>query len=87
MSTLKKIESNYMIIQFSVSYDDHLVLPYKEGIAVLAALENAKIYKKAYDAESTIKDIENNSIKSASIGAQEYGESILRATLLSENNS
>jgi hypothetical protein len=87
MSTTKKPEGSYMIVQFNVHYDDHLVIPYKEGIALLAAMENARIYNKAYNQESKITDLKENTFKASSIGVQEYGEAILRATLLAENDS
>jgi len=87
MSAIKKPESNFMVLTFNVRYDDSIVLPYKEGIAVLTALENAKIYCKPYDKESQIRDVTNSDIKTSSIGAQEYGEGILRTTLLSETES
>lgn len=90
MSVIKKpekIESNFMVINFNLGYEDGLVLPYKEGIAVLTALENVKVYSKAYSKESQIKDVKHTDIKTSSIGAQEYGEAILRTTLLAEDES
>ncbi len=80
-------ESNFMVISFGMRYDDSLVLPYKEGIAVLSALENARIYKKSYSDPSIIKDVSNTDITTSSIGSQEYGEAILRSTLLAEETS
>jgi len=85
--SLKKLEPptpNYMLLTLNPSYDESFVLPYKDGIAVLAAMENAKIYKKGYQEESTIRDTRNSDIKASSIGAQEHGEAILRATLLAK---
>ncbi len=87
MSTIKKPESNYMVFNFNLDYDGGLVLPYKDGLAMLAALENAKVFKQSYNTESKIADVVNSSIKTSSIGAQEYGEAILRSTLLAEDAS
>jgi len=83
----KKIESNFMVITLNVRYDDSLILPYKEGVAVIAALENAKVLHQGYGEESKIIDVKNSDIKTSSIGAQEYGEALLRATLLAEGES
>jgi hypothetical protein len=82
----RKIEPNFMLLEIQARYDEKLVLPYKEGIAVLMALENAKIYIKEYNKDPMIKDLIEGTIKSSSIGAQEYGEAILRTTLLAEEN-
>ena len=88
MSAAKKaFEPNYLVLEFSMRYDDNLVLPYKDGIAVMAALENARVYKKSYSEPSLIRDISTGDIKTSSIGAQEYGEALLRNTLLAETES
>jgi hypothetical protein len=83
----KKIEPNFMVLEIQARYDEKLVLPYKEGIEVLRFLENAKIYSKEYNKDAMVKDLTEGTIKSSSIGAQEYGEAILRTTLLSEEDN
>jgi hypothetical protein len=88
MSTTKKVfEPNYLVLEFGIRYDDNLVLPYKDGIAVMSALENARVYKKGYSEPSLIRDITSGDIKTTSIGAQEYGEAILRNALVGETES
>lgn len=85
MSAIKKpIEANYMVVKIDLDYGDSLVLPYKEGITLLASLENTKIYNSKYGEDSKISNIKYDTIKSSSIGAQEYGEAVLRNTLLAE---
>jgi hypothetical protein len=88
MSTTKKtLEPNYLVLEFGIRYDHNLVLPYKDGIAVLTALENAKVYKKNYSEPSLIRDVMCDDIKTFQIGAQEYGEAILRNALVGETES
>ena len=88
MPTAKKtFEPNYLVLGFGMRYDDNLVLPYKDGIAVMAALENARVYKKNYNDPSLIRDVMCDDIKTFQIGAQEYGEALLRNTLLAETES
>lgn len=87
MSTIKKIEPNFMVINVNLGYADNIVLPYKEGIQFLTALENMRVYSKQYDKESFIRDVKSTDITTSTIGAQEYGEAILRTTLLSKDDN
>jgi hypothetical protein len=85
--SIKKPESNYMVIKFNLNYDDSLVLPYKEGIQLMSALENTKVLKAPYGKETLIQDVVVDSIRCTSMGAQEYGEACLRQVLLAETAS
>ena len=87
MSTIKKQEPNYLVINFqNFSYDEKLVLPYKEGITFLSSLENARVYKSDYGNPGIVKEIDNK-VQTMTIGAKEYNEAILRSTLLSETGN
>ena len=82
-----KDNSNYMLIQLNTAYSKYLILPYADGIALLSSLHNAKMYETPYNNPSTISDLQNNDVKTTVIGAQEYGESILRSAILGKEKS
>ena len=86
---LNKVDpaNNYMIIKMNLGYDQSLVLPYQDGIQLMAALQNARAYKEEYQKESLIFDIKAADIRTGVIGEQEYGEGLLRSTLLAEDKN
>jgi hypothetical protein len=81
MTTIKKPDSNFMEIGFNLSYSENIVLPYKEGLALMASLENAKKICRDYGKPNTVKDLSKEDIKSSILGSQEYGEIILQSTI------
>lgn len=78
--------NNYMVVKFNLNYSDSLVLPYQDGLQLMASLQSARAYKEEYGKDSLIYDLKISDIRTGVIGEQEYGESILRNVLLAENS-
>lgn len=78
---------NVMLISIDLSYAESIALPYEDGINLLRALKRAKIYSQPYQEPITVTDLSTKKITSNIIGAQEYGESVLRSTILGETKS
>ena len=60
----KKPTDNYMIIE--TGYNNKLLLPYKDGIALMSALVNAEEFKDSYGENPRILPV-NKSIVSSSV--------------------
>lgn len=80
----KKSESSYLLV--NLSYDAHLVLPYKAGIAFLESLEQAEQYNNSYHTKKGIRGLEKDKITSSILSAREY-QRIKIAALLGVNES
>jgi hypothetical protein len=80
-----KNNSDYMIISADISYSKKLILPYKDGLSFLAALDKAELYRESYGKETTITDVERKDIEITTIGFQEYAETKLKSILKPEN--
>ena len=66
----KKPPENYMVIQ--LSYSTKLVLTYKAGLAFMAALENAEVFKDSYTDRGHIIPLERDSITGHLMSSTEY---------------
>jgi hypothetical protein len=80
-----KKESNYMVIQFPQDYGTRIVVPFKAGVALMAALENAERYVFKYSDESKISDLKADDIHTQIIGEIEYAEARLRSIIAAED--
>lgn len=74
-AAVKKIKTekppeNYLTVQ--ISYDTKLILPHKAGMALIAALENAEMLKEKYSEPCRIVPLEQETLISRMISAQEY---------------
>lgn len=60
---LLKAKKSYIVVNHYPSYNNHLVLPYKAGVELIAAMEGAEILEDTYGQTSKIKPISsaNNS--------------------------
>ena len=87
MSTIEKPDTNFMLFSIDVGYGGSLVVPYADGVALINALQNAKVYKAEYKVESVIRDFQQADMKVNLLGATEYAEGILRNTILGEDKS
>lgn len=74
-----KRKPNYMIIK--ISWNSQLVVPYEDGLAVMAALKNAEVYNDDYGKDPMITPMPHESFRS-SILAPEFYEDIKVAQLL-----
>jgi hypothetical protein len=68
----KKREPNYLKIRFG--YDSSFVLPYKDGIALLQAMEGAEVYDTSDYAHPVIRSIsaDNNYPETSIISREQY---------------
>lgn len=75
----EKVKENYMLIP--MGYDHHFLVPYKDGIAIVAALANAEKYIKSYSGKTRISPIEKDEFHPTILSRKEY-ELIKIANLL-----
>jgi len=66
----KKPAENFMVI--SMGYDSKLILPHKAGVALMAALENAELFKDSWSDKCRIIPLERDSISTGFLSTQEY---------------
>lgn len=66
----EKPKENYMILPFG--YDIKLVVPYKDGVAIISALANAELYERSYSSPTKIHPIEVDSFSPALLSKDEY---------------
>lgn len=65
----KKPPENFIVV--SVSYDK-LILPHKAGLAFMAAIENAEVFKDSWSDKCRIKPLERDSVSMSTLSAHEY---------------
>lgn len=66
----EKPKENYMILPFG--YGCKLVVPYKDGVAIINALVNAEQYDKSYSSPTTITPIEVDSFSPSLLSKDDY---------------
>lgn len=74
-----KPKENLMLIR--LTYSQRLILPYSQGLAFMAALENAEILEEEYGKNKVIKHMLRDSIEAVVLSRTEY-EQIKIANLL-----
>lgn len=80
VQTETKKKDNFMVVR--LSYDVHLVLPYQDGIALMAAMANAENMEDEYSREKRrIVPLVRDKITSSPLSRKEY-EDIKIAALL-----
>ena len=67
---LEVLDSNYLIIEFK--YDNTIILPYKEGMALLQTLEKAQRLKNGYGDSGHILPFRSDRMEITIISKQEY---------------
>ena len=65
----KEVKPHYLLISFG--YDRNYVFPYKDGLAFLAAMENAEQVNEAYNKPSSIGEL-TSSIQVTPFSQSEY---------------
>lgn len=68
--TATKPKENFMAIQ--TAYDRKLILPYKDGVAFMAALNNAEELKDGYGDPQRISEFDRKSITACVMSHEEY---------------
>lgn len=77
-----KVGENFMLIEFY--YNKKVILPYKDGVTVMAALANAEWLHDGYGEKHRIAPIEKEAVKASIFSRQLYEEHKV-ATLLGVN--
>jgi hypothetical protein len=75
----KKTKDNYLVI--CLGYDKKIVLPHKDGIALLAALSNAEQLFEPYQAQHSISPFERETLTSFVLSGHEYEQYKIAALL------
>lgn len=65
-----KPKENYMAIE--MAYDRKVILPYKDGVAFMTALNSAEEFKESYNEQSRIIEFSRDSIKVSLMSHAEY---------------
>ena len=81
---LKKVQAekpkdNFMVV--NIGYDNKIVVPYKDGMAIIAALVNAEELKEGYSEKTRITEFDRHSFNPKILSRAEY-ERIKMAMLL-----
>lgn len=81
---LKKVQTikpkdNYMVIE--MYYDNKIILPYKDGLAFMAALVNAEAYTTSYNEPHRIGSFNRDGIKSTIMSGEDYVKTKIAALL------
>ena len=63
---------NYMVVSFG--YDYNLVLPYKDGIALLASIEKAEPIERYYAGNKVVFNDKSKEIEIHTISQKDYRE-------------
>jgi len=75
LKALKKAQNtemrgNFMLIK--LSYDVTVCVPYKDGVAFMAALEKAENYHDRYSEPKRISEFKKEAVETKVLSAQEY---------------
>lgn len=81
---LKKVQAekpkdNFMVV--NIGYDNNVVVPYKDGLAIVAALVNAEILTEGYSEKTRITEFNRHTFNPKVLSRAEY-ERIKMAMLL-----
>ena len=78
VSVLKPKE-NYLVIE--LYYDNKIILPYKDGITLMAALNNAEHLKETYNEPHRITGLNRDVIKTTVMSHEDYSRYKIAALL------
>lgn len=72
---LKKVsqktnKENYLLL--TLGYDNKILLPHKDGIALMAALANAEQFNDPYNKTHSITELDKDKIKIGTFSHEEY---------------
>ena len=81
---LKKVQSekpkdNFMLV--NIGYDNNVIVPYKDGLAIVAALANAELLQEGYSEKTRITEFDRRTFNPKILSRAEY-ERIKMAMLL-----
>jgi hypothetical protein len=72
LETVKKMKTadNYLLVKFD--YREHLVLPYKDGLAFMASLINAEMLNEDYSDPKYIYPMDRTKFETSILSRKEY---------------
>lgn len=68
----EKPKDNYMVFKFDIEYSKRLLLPHKDGAALIALLANAEMLDEGYSKPKRITEIERDMVNTWVMSHQEY---------------
>ena len=68
----EKPKDNFMVIKFDQDYSSGIVLPHKDGVALLSTLANAEKLVDRYSEPKRIGEINRDHVTTMSMSHQEY---------------
>lgn len=68
----EKPKDNYMVFKFDTEYSKRLLLPHKDGAALIALLANAEVLEEGYSKPKRITEIERDMVNTWVMSYQEY---------------
>lgn len=74
-----KPKENYMVID--IYYNHKIILPYKDGLAMLAALANAEAVNEEYNKPMIISGFNREHLKTSIMSGEDYGYHKMAALL------
>jgi hypothetical protein len=80
----KKTRENYLVIK--LSYDTKLIVPYKEGLPLVAALNNAELLNESYGKPKRITEFDKETVVIQLLSATEYDRIKVSALLNMDPN-
>lgn len=66
----EKPRENFMLIR--LGYDTHIVVPHKDGLAILAGMVHAEKWDSSYSATHKIAPLDEDAIKTSVLSAKDY---------------
>jgi hypothetical protein len=75
----KKPKENYLVVR--LNYETRLIIPYKDGLALVSALNNAELLNESYGKPKRITEFDKESIVMQVLSASEYDRIKISALL------
>lgn len=63
------------------SYSKKLILPYEEGLKLIAAIAKAEVYDCPYGGDSSVRELKKDDVTVTFLSPQEYSEARLSSKL------
>lgn len=65
-----KHKDGRLMLQFSYSF--RILVPYMDGVAILAALRNAELFEEKYSGPPVLRSLDTNDLRCETFSAQQY---------------
>lgn len=64
------LKPNYLLLDFG--YSSKLIVPYKKGLEIVAALDHAEVFNRTYSEPDVISPLEEDTLKTTVISHSNY---------------